>query len=72
MLSVVPGAGHIFKGHNAVGVLFMAAVPLVCVLAFAFTMFFGFLMVPAYWIAVAVDAFLRTDVRQAGVHPSRR
>lgn len=68
LLSIVPGAGHIFKGHNALGILLMAGVPVVCVFAFAFTMFFGWLLVPVYWIAVAADAYLRKDVREAGLH----
>jgi hypothetical protein len=62
VLSVVPGAGHLLKGHD-VGWLLMLGVPFVLVLAFAFTMFFGWLLVPAYWISVAVDAFLRKDLR---------
>ena len=62
VLSVVPGAGHLLKGHD-VGWLLMVGVPFVLVLAFAFTMFFGWLLVPTYWISVAVDAFLRKDLR---------
>jgi hypothetical protein len=68
LLSIVPGAGHIFKGHNVAGVLLMAGVPVVCVFAFAFTMFFGWLLVPTYWIGVGADAYLRKDVRGAGLH----
>lgn len=67
VLSIIPGAGHIFKGHNAVGIAFMAGVPVVFVLAFAFTMFFGWLLLPAFWIGVAADAGLREDLRRAGL-----
>ena len=62
LLSIVPGAGHIFKGHQ-IGWLFMTGIPVIIVMAFAFTMFFGWLLVPTYWIAVAVDAYLKTDLR---------
>ena len=69
VLSIVPGAGHIFKGHQ-IGWVFMAGVPVIIVMAFAFTMFFGWLMVPTYWLAVAVDAYLRKDLRRAGSLPT--
>jgi hypothetical protein len=65
-LSVVPGAGHIAKGYVLVGwLLMLIGVPVVCTFAFAFTMFFGWLLVPAYWLAVGADAFLRKDLRPA-------
>jgi hypothetical protein len=63
ILSVVPGAGHVLKGHDMVGWMLMLGVPVVLVMAFAFTMFFGWLLVPVYWFAVGVDAFLRKDLR---------
>lgn len=65
-ISVVPGAGHILKGHMHVGILMMAAIPVVVVFAFAFTMFFGWLLIPTYWIAVAMDAYYRPDLRGLG------
>jgi hypothetical protein len=50
----LPGAGHYFKGyHGAAWMIF----------AFAFTMFFGWFLVPTYWAAVAADAYLRKDLR---------
>jgi hypothetical protein len=65
-LSVVPGAGHISKGYVLPGwLLMLIGVPVVCTFAFAFTMFFGWLLVPAYWLAVGTDAFLRKDLRPA-------
>ena len=48
----------------------MAGVPVIIVMAFAFTMFFGWLMVPTYWVAVAVDAYLRKELRQVGSLPT--
>jgi hypothetical protein len=63
-LSIVPGAGQIFKGHQLLGwLLMLVGVPVVMVLAFAFTMFFGWLMIPTYWIAVGADAYFRRDLR---------
>jgi hypothetical protein len=68
ILSIVPGAGHVFKGHQ-VGWVFLALIPVVLVMAFTFTMFFGWLMVPVYWLAVAVDAYLRKDMRHLPIAP---
>ena len=62
-LSVVPGAGHFFKGYDKLAILFFAGIPVIALLAYAFTMFFGWFLLPAYWIAVAADAYLRKDIR---------
>lgn len=64
VLSVVPGAGHYFKGYRLAGALILfLGVPVIGVMAFALTMFiFGWTLVPAYWIAVAADAYLRRDL----------
>jgi len=65
VLSVFPGAGHILKGYTISGwFLFLVGVPVICTFAFAFTMFFGWLLVPTYWIAVAADAYLRQDLKR--------
>ncbi len=65
VLSVVPGAGHMLKGYTVAGwLLLLAGVPAICTFAFAFTMFFGWLLVPTYWIAVAADAYLRRDLKR--------
>ena len=68
VVSIVPGAGHIFKGHQ-IGWVFLGLIPIVIVMAFTFTMFFGWFMVPVYWIAVAVDAYLRKDLRAPHAAP---
>jgi len=60
---VLPGAGHYFKGYHGAAWLFLLLVPVVGIFAFAFTMFFGWLLVPTYWAAVATDAYLRKDLR---------
>ncbi|MEI9893761.1 MAG: hypothetical protein WDN28_07630 [Chthoniobacter sp.] len=62
--SVIPGAGHYFKGYVlAAWLLLVLGVPVILTMAFTFTMFFGWLMVPVYWVAVAMDAYFRKDLR---------
>ena len=70
VLSIVPGAGHIFKGYATLGwVLMIAGVPACFVFAAAFTMFLGWLLVPAYWLGVAADAYFRKDLRPRDLPP---
>jgi hypothetical protein len=64
-LSVIPGAGHFFKGYNTLAILFFAGIPVIVLLAYAFTMFFGWFLIPTYWIVVAADAYVRKDMRPA-------
>ena len=60
----VPGAGHYFKGYRiAASLILFLGLPVVLVFAFAFTMFFGWLLVPAYWVAIAADAYSRRNLR---------
>jgi hypothetical protein len=63
ILSIVPGAGHIFKGHQSGWLFMFVGTPIIIVMAFTFTMFFGWFLVPTYWLGVAVDAYLRKDLR---------
>ena len=69
LLSVVPGAGHLLKGHIYVGAALLMAVPVILLMAFTFTMFFGWLLIPVYWMGVAFDAYLRPDLRGLGGLP---
>lgn len=66
ILSVVPGLGHIYKGHLIPGLLFMAggvlATAIVGVIA-TFTMGFGLLLLPMYWVAVMVQVYWLEDHR---------
>ena len=60
----LPGAGHYFKGYRGMAALILLlGVPVILVFAFAFTMFFGWFLVPTYWAIVATDAYLRKDLR---------
>jgi hypothetical protein len=56
MLSVIPGLGHIYKGHKLVGILIMLiGTPMaiaIAALTFTFTAGFGGLLLPLYWFAV--------------------
>ncbi len=47
---------------------FFAGVPVVAILAFTFTMFLGWLLIPTYWIAVGADAYFRTPTDKALTH----
>lgn len=64
ILSVVPGMGHIYKGHLIPGLLFMAgglfAIFMVSVIA-TFTMGFGLLLLPLYWVAVMIQVYWLED-----------
>jgi len=66
ILSVVPGLGHIYKGHLIPGLLFMAggifAIFIVGVIA-TFTMGFGLLLLPLYWVAIMVQVYWIEDRR---------
>ena len=61
---VLPGAGHYFKGYRLMAwSILLLGVPVTLVFAFAFTMFFGWFLVPTFWAAVAADAYIRKDLR---------
>jgi hypothetical protein len=56
MLSVIPGLGHIYKGHRLVGaILMLVCTPMaigVALLAATATAGFALLLLPLYWFAV--------------------
>ncbi len=65
MLSILPGLGHIYKGHRLIGVLLMfvgapMAVGLALLIATG-TAGFGFFLLPIYWIAVMVHVWAIPD-----------
>lgn len=65
MLSVMPGLGHVYKGHKLVGLLLIflgtpMAVGLALLIATG-TAGFGVLVLPVYWIAVMVHVYAIQD-----------
>ena len=67
LLSIVPGAGHYFKGHRLAGFAFLfGTVPAVYV-AFVGalpTIGIGFLLAPLYWVCVAAQAYWIEDWKE--------
>lgn len=61
VLSVIPGLGHIYKGHTMVGLLLMfVATPFavgMALLAATATASFAVLLLPLYWIAVMIHVY---------------
>ncbi len=63
LMSVVPGLGHVFKGHKRIGFLLMfLGIPLVVGLTLALNVYLGWAVLPIFWAAVAFDAYVRKDV----------
>jgi hypothetical protein len=61
VLSVIPGLGHIYKGHTMVGLLLIFVVTPFAVgmalLAATATASFAVLLLPLYWIAVMIHVY---------------
>jgi hypothetical protein len=65
IMSVVPGLGHVFKGHKLVGALLMAGTLLVGFFVAATvsaTAGAALLLIPIYWFAVMLHAYWAEDV----------
>lgn len=65
VLSVIPGAGHIYKGHKLTGVLFMLGTLLVLFFVGAVGMVgmgFQLLLIPFYWVWVILEAYWVPDL----------
>ena len=65
MLSVLPGLGHIYKGHKFIGMLLIFfgtpfAVGLALLIATG-TAGFGVALLPVYWLAVMVHVYAIQD-----------
>jgi hypothetical protein len=65
MLSILPGLGHIYKGHRLIGVLLIVlgtpmAVGLALLIATG-TAGFGFFLLPIYWAAVMIHVWAIPD-----------
>ena len=65
LLSILPGLGHIYKGHRLLGLLLMfVGTPMAMLGALLLatgTAGFGILILPVYWIAVMVHVYAVQD-----------
>lgn len=70
LLSIVPGLGHIYKGHKVIGLLLIfAGTPIaiaVAALIATGTAGFGLFLLPLYWIAVMFHVYGIEDRVSAG------
>ena len=65
ILSVLPGLGHIYKGHVLTGALYLlGAVFAVCIaiVASTATAGFGVLLLPLYWAGVMLQVYWLEDI----------
>ncbi len=65
VLSVVPGLGHIYKGHRVLGAMIMigsAFAASAAVLAGAASAGWGILLIPLYWIGVMLHVYWLEDL----------
>jgi hypothetical protein len=63
-LSVVPGLGHIYKGHRLTGALYMLGALFASIaagVAGTFTAGFGICLLPLYWIGVMLQVYWLED-----------
>ena len=66
LLSVIPGLGHLYKGQLVLGIMFLVGTIIAvifCSLVATFTMGFGLLLLPLYWVWVMTQAFWVPDLR---------
>ena len=66
LLSVIPGLGHIYKGHLLTGLLLMAGglfAVFACGVAATATMGLGLLLIPLYWAGVMMQVYWLEDRR---------
>jgi hypothetical protein len=66
VLSLVPGAGHIFKGYVWPGVALAVGTPLVVLLTVALNLFAGWVLPLIFWPAIMMDAYFRKDRKAPG------
>lgn len=68
VLSIIPGLGHVYKGHYRVGLtLCLVGIPVMlwatALVSFA-TFGLGLVLLPAYWGMVALNAYWEPDWRK--------
>ena len=68
MLSIVPGLGHMYKGHFVAGLIWLVlGMPLAIWIGILFglaTAGLGLLFPVLCWAALAIDAYYESDLRQ--------
>ncbi len=67
-LSLVPGLGHLYKGHKLTGWLFLLGTLVAifaCAVIATFTMGLGLLILPVYWLFVIFQAYWIEDYNVA-------
>lgn len=65
LMSVIPGLGHIYKGHRLTGALFMLGAVfavLAAGVAATFTAGFGLLLLPLYWVGIMLQVYWLEDL----------
>jgi hypothetical protein len=68
-LSVIPGLGHIYKGHRLTGALYMLGALFAifgAIVASTATAGFGILLLPLYWLGVMMQVYFLEDLVLAG------
>ena len=68
-LSVIPGLGHVYKGHRLSGALYMLGALFAVVAAMVAstaTAGFGILLLPLYWLGVMLQVYFLEDLVVAG------
>ncbi len=68
-LSVIPGLGHIYKGHRLSGALYMLGALFAvfgAMVASTATAGFGILLLPLYWLGVMLQVYFLEDLVIAG------
>src|SRR5438067_5204364 len=70
LLSIIPGLGHIYKGHKLIGLLILfIGTPMaisIAALTFTFTAGFGGLLLPLWWFGVMFHVYGIEDRIVAG------
>jgi hypothetical protein len=64
VLSVVPGLGHMYKGHKLTGAICTLGAVfafLACAVAATFTAGFGMLLLPIYWVGTMLHVYWIED-----------
>ena len=71
-LSVIPGLGHIYKGHRLTGALYMMGAAFAvfgAIVASTATAGFGILLLPLYWLGVMLQVYFAEDLVVHGKKP---